>query len=142
VPQHPTLFRGTVADNIRLGDPSADDGRVRRAAELASAHELVSELPQGYETVVGEGGRALSAGQRRRLGLARAVLRGAPLVVLDEPTADLDPASAAVIAEAIERLRAGRTVVLVAHRAELVALADRIVRLEGGRVLETVVGAA
>jgi ATP-binding cassette, subfamily C, bacterial CydD len=142
VPQHPTLFRGTVADNIRLGDPSANDGRVRRAAELASAHELVSELPDGYETVVGEGGRPLSAGQRRRLALARAFLRDAPLVVLDEPTADLDPASAAGVAEAIERLRAGRTVVLVAHRAELVAVADRTVRLERGRVLETVGEAA
>jgi thiol reductant ABC exporter CydD subunit len=138
VPQHPTLFRGTVADNIRLGDPSADDYRVRRAAELAGAHELVSRLPQGYETVVGEGGRSLSAGQRRRLALARAFLRDAPLVVLDEPTADLDPASAAVIGEAIERLREGRTVVLVAHRSELVAVADQIVQLERARVLETV----
>ena len=138
MPQHPTLFRGTVADNIRLGDPAADDDRVRRAAELAGAHELVSRLPQGYETVVGEGGRSLSAGQRRRLALARAFLRDAPLVVLDEPTADLDPASAAGIAEAIERLRAGRTVVLVAHRSELVAVADRIVHLERARVLETV----
>ena len=134
VPQHPTLFRGTVADNIRLGDPSADDDRVRRAAELAGAHELVSRLPRGYETVVGEGGRSLSAGQRRRLALARAFLRDAPLVVLDEPTADLDPESAAGIAEAIERLRAGRTVVLVAHRSELVARCgpDRASRARSG----------
>jgi thiol reductant ABC exporter CydD subunit len=142
VPQHPTLFRGTVADNIRIGDPSAADDRVRRAAELAGAHGLVSELPNGYATVVGEGNRPLTTGQRRRLALARAFLRDAPLVVLDEPTADLDPASAAAIADAIERLRAGRTVVLVAHRSELVARADRVVRLERGRVLETVVAAA
>ena len=142
VPQHPTLFRGTVAENIRLGDPTASDERVRRAAELAGAHELVSELPHGYETAVGDGGRPLSAGQRRRLALARAFLRDASLVVLDEPTADLDPASAAAVAEAIERLRACRTVVLVAHRSELVARADRIVRLEHGRVLEEAVEAA
>ena len=93
-------------------------------------------MPHGYETVVGDGGRQLSAGQRRRLALARAFLRDAPLVILDEPTADLDPASAEVVADAIERLRDGRTVVLVAHRPELAALADRVVRLEGGRILE------
>ena len=135
VPQHPTLFRGTVADNIRLGDPAADDERVRRAAELAGAHEFVSRLPLSYETVVGDGGRQLSAGQRRRIALARAFLRDAPLVVLDEPTADLDAASAELVAEAIERLRTGRTVVLVAHAPELAASADRVVRLESGRVL-------
>ena len=105
-------------------------GRARRRPRL------VSRLPDGYETVVGDGGRQLSAGQRRRLALARAFLRDAPLVVLDEPTADLDPASAASVAEAIERLRAGRTVVLVAHRTELVgALRIAIVRLERGRIL-------
>jgi thiol reductant ABC exporter CydD subunit len=142
VPQHPTLFRGTVAENIRLGHPAADDDRVRRAAELAGAHAFVAELANGYDTVVGEGGLPLSTGQRRRLALARAFLRDAPLVVLDEPTADLDPTSAAGIADAIERLRAGHTVVLVAHRPELAALADRIVRLEGGRILESAVEAA
>ena len=92
-------------------------------------------LPGGYETVVGDGGRQLSTGQRRRLALARAFLRDAPLVVLDEPTADLDSESAEVVADAIERLRVGRTVVLVAHRPELAALADRIVRLDGGRIV-------
>jgi ATP-binding cassette subfamily C protein CydD len=136
VPQRPTLFRGTVADNIRLGDPSATSERVRAAAELAAAHALVSRLPEGYETVVGEGGRQLSAGERRRIALARAWLRDAPLVLLDEPTADLDPETAALVGDAIERLRAGRTVLLVAHRPELVAHADRIVALEGGRILE------
>ena len=135
VPQRPTLFRGTVADNIRLGDTSADDEGVREAAALAGAHEFVARLPGGYETVVGDGGRQLSTGERRRLALARAFLREAPLVVLDEPTADLDPESAEVVADAIERLRVGRTVVLVAHRPELAALADRIVRLDRGRLV-------
>jgi ATP-binding cassette, subfamily C, bacterial CydD len=136
VPQRPTLFRGTVADNIRLGDPSADADRVCAAAELAGAHDFVSRLPLSYETIVGDGGRQVSAGQQRRVALARAFLRDAPLVILDEPTADLDPASAEVVADAIQRLRVGRTAVLVAHRPELVALADRVVRLEGGRILE------
>jgi thiol reductant ABC exporter CydD subunit len=137
VPQRPTLFRGTVADNIRLGEPGADEDRVRRAAELAGAHDFVSALPRGYETLVGEAGRQLSTGERRRIALARAFLRDAPLVLLDEPTADLDPARVALVSAAIERLRPGRTVLLVAHRPEVAAQADRIVRLEGGRIAAT-----
>jgi thiol reductant ABC exporter CydD subunit len=142
VPQRPTLFRGTVADNIRLGERSASDERVWEAAELAGAHGFVSELPLGYETVVGDGGRQLSSGQRRRLALARAFLRDAPLVVLDEPTADLDPASAALVADAVDRLCVGRTVLLAAHRQELVGRADRTVQLVGGKVFEPAVEAA
>ena len=129
VPQRPTLFRGTVADNIRLGDPTAADEPVRRAAGLADADGFVRELPGGYDTVVGDGGRPLSAGQVRRIALARAFLRDAPLVVLDEPTADLDPASADAVGEAVVRLLGGRTVLLVTHRPELEARADRVVRL-------------
>ena len=131
VPQHPTLFSGSVADNIRLGDPGASDRRVREAAVLAGADRFVMGLPRGYGTRVGDGGRPLSAGERRRVALARAFLRDAPLVVLDEPTADLDATSAAVVAEAIERLRIGRTVLLIAHRPELVEHADRVVALGG-----------
>ena len=136
VPQQPTLFCGTVAENIRLGARAADDDRVRRAAELAGAHEFVARLPLSYGTVVGDGGRQLSAGQRRRIALARAFLRDAPLVLLDEPTADLDAANAGLIAESIGQLRRGRTVVIVAHALELAAAADRVVRLERGRALE------
>jgi thiol reductant ABC exporter CydD subunit len=134
VPQRPTLFHGTVADNIRLGDPGADDDAVRRAADLAGAHEFVSALPQGYDTLVGEAERQLSTGERRRIALARAFLRDAPLVLLDEPTADLDPARVALVSAAIERLRPGRTVLLVAHRPEVASQADRVVRLANGRV--------
>ncbi len=133
VPQRTSLLRGTVADNIRLGDPSASDQRVREASALAGADAFVRALPEGYETVVGDGGRPLSAGEGRRLALARAFLRDAPLVILDEPTADLDPASAETVAEAVERLRAGRTVLVMAHRPELAERADRVVVLEGGR---------
>ena len=131
VPQHPTLFRGTVADNIRLGAPTAAIDDVRVAATLARADGFVRALPDGYETVVGEGGRALSAGERRRVALARAFLRDAPLVLLDEPTADLDPESASIVANAVDVLREGRTVLLVAHRPELADRADRIVHVGG-----------
>jgi thiol reductant ABC exporter CydD subunit len=136
VPQRPTLFRGTIADNVRLGDASADDARVREAARLAGAHDFVSGLPDGYATHVGDGGRTLSAGERRRIALARTFLRDAPIVILDEPTADLDDASAELVLEAIERLRVDRTVLLIAHRPELAALADRVVAVDAGRVLE------
>jgi thiol reductant ABC exporter CydD subunit len=130
VPQHPTIFRGTVADNIGLGQ--ADTKTVRDAAILAGADRFVEALPFGFATLVGDGGRPLSAGERRRIALARAFARDAALVILDEPTADLDRTSAEVVAEAIERLRHGRTVLLIAHRPELALRADRVVVLAGG----------
>jgi ABC-type multidrug transport system fused ATPase/permease subunit len=133
VPQLPTIFRGTIADNIRLGDPGATERAVRDAAVLAGADRFIQALPFGYETLVGDGGRPLSAGEGRRIALARAFARNAPLVILDEPTADLDRTSAAVIAESVERLRAGRMVLLIAHRPELVAHADRVVLLTDGK---------
>jgi thiol reductant ABC exporter CydD subunit len=136
VPQHPTLFRGSVADAIRLGRPGAADEEVADAACAAGADAFVRELPDGYATVVGDGGRALSAGQVRRLALARAFLRDPDLVILDEPTADLDRPSASAAAEAIARFAEGRTVLLVTHRPELLGLADRVVQLEGGRSVE------
>ena len=142
VPQQPTLFRGTVADNIRLGATAASDWAVRAAAAGAGADLFVSALPDGYDTVVGEGGRPLSAGELQRIALARAFLRDAALVILDEPTANLDPASAALVSDAVERLRAGRTVLLIVHRPELAARADRIVHLHEGRIVETAAAAA
>jgi ATP-binding cassette, subfamily C, bacterial CydD len=137
VPQRPALLRATVAENIRLSDPAAAEERVRAAAELAGADGFIRDLPDGYRTVVGDGGRPLSAGQVQRIALARAFLRDAAIVVLDEPTANLDAASAEIVSDAIERLRPGRTVLLICHRPELAARADRIVRLEGGRVTES-----
>ena len=137
VPQRVTLFRGTIASNIRLGDAAASDARVREAAELATADAFIGELPGGYGTVVGDGGRPLSAGQARRIGLARAFLRDAPFVILDEPTADLDPKSAELVGEAVTRLGEERTVLLIAHRPELVRRVDRIVTLAGGRIVST-----
>jgi thiol reductant ABC exporter CydD subunit len=135
VPQRPALVRGSIADNIRLGTPSACEHDVRRAAVIAGADAFIGALPAGYETLVGDGGRPLSPGQRRRIGVARAALRDAPLVILDEPTADLDPASVAVVAKAVARLAAGRTLLVIAHRDELVEHADRVVRLAAGAAL-------
>jgi len=136
VPQRPTMFRATAADNIRLGTPGATDEAVHAAAVRAGADAFVRALPEGYETLIGDGGRPLSAGERRRIALARAFLRDAPLVILDEPTADLDEDSAAIVAGAVERLRQGRTVLVIAHHAGVVGRVDRVVALERGRATE------
>jgi thiol reductant ABC exporter CydD subunit len=137
VPQTPTLFRGSVADNIRLGSPGSSDEAVRESARLAGTDALVTQLPDGYATLVGEGHRPLSAGERQRIALARAFLRDAPLVVLDEPTANLDPSNARLVAAAIGRLHLGRTVLLIAHDARLAELADRTITIDAGRVVGT-----
>ncbi|GAA0321123.1 thiol reductant ABC exporter subunit CydD [Actinoallomurus spadix] len=136
VPQHPHLFAGTVADNIRLGNPDASPDAVRDAARLAGAAEFVAALPDGYGTDVGERGLRLSSGQRQRIALARAFLRDAPILLLDEPTAHLDDENARVVRHAVERLMAGRTVVLVTHDAAWTAAADRVTGLTAGRLRE------
>jgi len=138
VPQRPHLFAGTLADNIRLGAPDATAGAVRAAVSAAALDEVVAGLPDGLDTVLGERGYGLSSGQRQRVALARAFLRDAPVVLLDEPTAQLDAASEAAVCEATARLVAGRTTLLVAHRPALLSLADRVVRLVGGRVVADV----
>ncbi len=142
MPQAPSMLRLSVAGNIRLGDDTAGDARVREAAHLAAADGFISALPQGYETLLGEGARALSAGQRQRIALARTFLLGAPLMVLDEPTANLDPVTARHVATSIDRLRAGRTILLITHDAGLAAIADRVVRLDRGRAHEHVLTGA
>lgn len=145
VPQRPYLFDASVADNIRLGAPDADDDAVRRAARRAEADEMVRALPAGYATRLGERGTRLSAGQHQRIALARALLRretgppdgGSPLVLLDEPTAHLDPENAAAVRTAVGRLLDGCTGVIVAHDAGWADLADEVVHLDGGRVTRT-----
>ncbi|MET8851655.1 thiol reductant ABC exporter subunit CydD [Amycolatopsis sp. NPDC004625] len=133
VPQRPTLFRGTLASNIALGSPSAD---VPTAARAAALDAVAAGLPSGYATPVGELGEVLSAGQRQRVGLARALARtSAGLVLLDEPTARLDSRTESAVLSATRRLLPERTAVLVAHRPAMLALADRVVELRGGRVL-------
>ncbi|XVU21460.1 thiol reductant ABC exporter subunit CydD [Actinoplanes sp. CA-054009] len=133
VPQRPHLFAGTVRENIALGaGPGAD---VVTAAHRAGAHGFILGLPQGYDTVLGDDGTGLSAGQRQRIALARAFLRDAPIVLLDEPTANLDAATADQVMTAIRRLAHGRTVLIAAHRPELITLAGRVIDLTPADVL-------
>ncbi len=134
VPQRPTLFAGTIEDNVRLAAPGASEKRVLLAAEDAGLLEIALKLPEGMRTPIGEGGRRLSAGQAQRVGLARAFLSQAPLLLLDEPTAHLDDESELALAASVERLAAGRTTLLVAHRPELARHADRVVELRDGRL--------
>ena len=141
LPQRPSVLRGTVTDNIRLADPDAGLERVRAAAVLAGADDFVRALPQGYDTVVGDGGRPLSAGQARRLALARVLLREAPLVILDEPTAHLDPESVDRVAAAIDAHRDRCTMLVISHSSDLADHCDRIVRIESGRSIASLVEA-
>ncbi|MGX1669987.1 thiol reductant ABC exporter subunit CydD [Streptomyces sp. NPDC055400] len=130
VPQRPQLYAGSVADNVRLARPDASSAEVEEALREAGAQDFVRALPDGADTLLGEDGAGLSAGQRQRLALARAFLADRPVVLLDEPTAALDGETEAGIVEAVRRLAAGRTVLLVVHRPALLAVADRVVRLD------------
>ncbi|ATL32655.1 thiol reductant ABC exporter subunit CydD [Streptomyces formicae] len=137
VPQRPHLFAISVADNIRLGRPGASDAEVRRAARAACADRFVAELPLAYDTVLGEHGAGLSAGQRQRIALARAFLKDAPVLLLDEPTAHLDPESEAAVTRATVDLMRGRTSIVVAHRTSLLPHADRVVTVREGGLAPT-----
>ncbi|MFI1354958.1 thiol reductant ABC exporter subunit CydD [Streptomyces sp. NPDC020898] len=130
VPQRPHLFAGSIAENVRLARPDADDTAVRRALADAGALAFVDALPEGVHAVLGEDGAGLSAGQRQRLALARAFLADRPVLLLDEPTAALDGETEAEVVAAVRRLAVGRTVLLVVHRPALLGVADRVVRLE------------
>ncbi len=137
VPQAPHLYYRSVADNIRLGKEHAPLSEVIVAAKNAGAHDFIMTLPQGYDTVVGEGGQGLSGGQGKRLAIARAFLQDAPFLLLDEATAGLDPYTEGVIEEALERLKIGRTVLIIAHRLTTVYHADSIVVFDKGRIMES-----
>ncbi|GAB6157307.1 thiol reductant ABC exporter subunit CydD [Desulfotomaculum varum] len=136
LPQQPYLFYGTVADNILLGRPDASPDQVRKAAAMAGAHEFIIQLPQGYDTPVGELGLRLSGGQAQRIALARAFLKDAPLLILDEATTGLDAAAEQVVQEALAHLMKERTVLIIAHRLSTVCQADRILVLNQGRLAE------
>jgi ABC-type multidrug transport system fused ATPase/permease subunit len=132
--QDPVLFSGTIADNIRYGRLDATPQEIEEAARAAHAHEFVSHLPKRYETEIAEAGGGLSGGERQRLSVARAILKNAPILILDEPTSSLDAISEEIVFAALRRLRAGRTTVVIAHRLSTVRDADRILVLDGGRI--------
>jgi ATP-binding cassette subfamily C protein CydCD len=137
VRQDTYLFHGTVEDNLRLGKLDATRAEVVAAARAANAHDFIAALPQGYATIIGERGLRLSGGQRQRLAIARALLRNAPILILDEALSSVDAENEAVIQNAIDRLMAGRTTLILAHRLSSVIDADRILVLDRGRVVES-----
>jgi ABC-type multidrug transport system fused ATPase/permease subunit len=130
VPQRPHLFARTIAENIRLSRPSASDDDVRAAITRVGLDEAVDRLPQGLATVLGSGGAGLSTGERQRVALARAFLRDAPILLLDEPTANLDGQTEEAVLSSVRTLLVGRTVIIAAHRPSLLLLADRVVSLD------------
>lgn len=136
VPQENVLFQVSVRDNIAYGAPGVTEKQVFEAARIARAHEFICALPRGYDTVVGERGQLLSDGQRQRIAIARAVVRAAPILVLDEPTSSLDQENSGLIREALRELRSGRVTILVAHDLSTVQGADQILFLDRGRVIE------
>ena len=137
VPQKPNLFQDTIAANIRLAQPGASDGAVAAAASAAHLSEFIEALPEGYQTRIGEGGARLSGGQAQRLALARAFLKNAPILLLDEPTSQLDPVTESQLADSTRALMAGRTVITIAHRLNTVFQADRIIVLQKGEIVES-----
>ena len=137
VTQDTYLFHGTVADNLRLGNPDAPQDKLEEAARAANAHEFIVALPQGYDTIVGERGIRLSGGQRQRVAIGRAILKEAPILVLDEALSNVDAESESMIQEALDRLMAGKTTLVIAHRLSSVIGADRILVLDDGDVVET-----
>jgi ATP-binding cassette subfamily B protein/subfamily B ATP-binding cassette protein MsbA len=132
--QDPVLFSGTIGDNIRYGRLDATRAEVEEAAKAAHAHEFIARLPKGYDTEIAEAGGSLSGGERQRLSIARAILKNAPIQILDEPTSSLDAISEEIVFAAVKRLRAGRTTIVIAHRLSTVRDADRILVLDGGKI--------
>ncbi|MCG7317855.1 ABC transporter ATP-binding protein [Brevibacillus laterosporus] len=130
------LFQDTIANNIRFGKSDASQHEIEEAARLACCHDFISKLPQGYDTLVGEGGSTLSGGEKQRISIARAILKNAPIVLLDEATASLDPENEAEIQKAIDQLVRGRTVIAIAHRLKTVKTASQIIVLENGQIRE------
>jgi ATP-binding cassette, subfamily B, bacterial len=137
VEQTPFLFRATIKENIAYGKPAASLEEIRARAQDAAIDEFIQSLPQGYDTIIGERGCTISAGERQRIALARALLRNPSILILDEPTAALDPNSEAAVARALAKTLRDRTVILITHRISLVEIADLTVVLDGGRIVET-----
>jgi subfamily B ATP-binding cassette protein MsbA len=134
--QDTVLLRGTVRDNIAFGRPDATEDNIIQAAKLANAHEFITRMPDGYDSLIGDRGMTLSGGQRQRIGIARALIRNNPILILDEPTAALDAESEELVIEALERLTAGRTVITIAHRLSTLRNAHKIIVIKDGVVAE------
>jgi len=132
--QDPVLFQGTIRDNLRYGRLDATDDEIEQAARAAHAHEFISHLAKGYDTQIAEAGGSLSGGERQRLSVARAIIKNAPILILDEPTSSLDAISEEIVFAALRRLRAGRTTIVIAHRLSTVRDADCILVLDGGKI--------
>src|SRR5205823_7652175 len=134
--QETILFRAPVWQNIAYGRPDATREEIEEAAKAANAHEFVEKMPEGYDTLVGERGVTLSGGQRQRIGIARALVRNSPILILDEPTSSLDSESEKTVLEALEKLMTGRTVIIIAHRLSTIRSADQIVVFNRGCIEE------
>jgi ATP-binding cassette, subfamily B, bacterial len=130
------LFRASICENISFGKPQATLAEIQRAAELADAHEFIAKLPNGYDTVVGERGDTLSGGQRQRIAIARAIIRNAPILIMDEPSSGLDALSEKAVFDALWRLIKGKTAVVIAHRLSTIQRADTILVIDQGRIVE------
>jgi ATP-binding cassette subfamily C protein CydD len=141
VPQRPHLFFGSVADNIRLARPAATDAEVISAAEAAGAAAFIRHLPNGYDTPIGEGGARLSGGEQQRLAIARAYLKDAPILILDEPTSHLDVANEALVQAALAELLRGKTALIISHRLSLAYQADEVIVLREGCIFAAGSGA-
>ena len=135
VSQHPLLFRGTIEDNIRIGDPSATREEIIESAKKAHAHEFIMQLPEQYDTHVGERGEGISGGQKQRVAIARAFLKDAPILILDEATSALDTESESQIQNQLTELAKGRTTLIIAHRFSTIKIADRILVFDKGRIV-------
>ena len=135
--QESILFRAPVWQNIAYGKPEATRAEIYRAAKLANAHEFIAQLPDDYDTVIGERGVTLSGGQRQRIAIARAIIRDTPILIMDEPSTGLDAASEKLVFEALERLMKGKTTIVIAHRFSTVRRADAIFLVKNGRIVES-----
>ena len=134
--QNVYLFSDTVENNIKFGHPDATHEQVVEAAKKACCHDFIMQLPDGYETVLEEGGGSLSGGERQRLSIARAILKDSPIIILDEATANVDPENEAELTKAIEELTREKTIIMIAHRLKTVEHADQIVVIDDGRIVQ------
>ena len=130
------LFADTIANNIRFGQPDAPMEKVIEAAKKACCHDFIMQLPEGYDTVIGEGGASLSGGEKQRISIARAIMKNAPVIVLDEATANVDPENEAELIKAIDELTKEKTIIMIAHRLKTVRNADQIVVIKDGRIAQ------